>query len=157
MPNSCALESRKNATDCTRNIVRKTARRPMASESHAQMRRPDPLAMEIIPTSPAAVAAETPAISCAMGAACEMIAIPAVVFRNSVNHSAYHCHVPSACRNEKSYFAFDAADCVYPAGAQPAGGFCITDAHARTTTRYAAPRISNVRPTPTDAISDVAT
>jgi hypothetical protein len=29
---------------------------------------------------PAAVAADTPEISCAMGDACEMIAIPAVVF-----------------------------------------------------------------------------
>ena len=26
-----------------------------------------------------------------------MIEMPALVLRNRVNHSAYHCHVPSAC------------------------------------------------------------
>jgi hypothetical protein len=47
-----------------------------------------------------------------------MIAIPAIVFRNNVSHSAYHCQVPSASGSVKSREA-DLPDCeaVYPAGA----------------------------------------
>jgi hypothetical protein len=35
-----------------RNIVRNTVRRPIASESHAHRDRPEPLATEIMPTTP---------------------------------------------------------------------------------------------------------
>src|SRR5271163_4380078 len=96
-PKWWTLESRRNDTDCSRNIMTNTVRRPTASENQAHSKRPEPLAMEISPTMPAAVAADTPEISCAMGDACEIIAMPAVVFRNNVSHSAYHCQVPSAC------------------------------------------------------------
>ena len=61
-------------------MIRNTVRRPMLSDSDAQRNRPAPFAIEIAPTSPAAAAAR-PVISSAMGAACEMMAMPAVVFR----------------------------------------------------------------------------
>ncbi len=80
-------------------MMRKTARRPIPSENHAHRNRPLPLAMEIIPTIPAASAAETCVISPAIGAACEMIEIPADVFRNNIPHRAYHCHFPRDSRN----------------------------------------------------------
>src|ERR1700693_6348566 len=80
--------------DCSRNIIRKTVLLPTTSENHAHRRRPDPLAIEIRPTRPAAVAAVACEISCAMGEAWEMIAIPAVEFKNRVIHSAYHCQLP---------------------------------------------------------------
>src|SRR2546425_13316156 len=94
-PETC--ESNRKATDWTTNIIRNAALRPMASENHAQRNRPDPLAMEMIPTSPAAVTALTREISWAIGAACEMMAIPAALFRKRVSHNPYHCQVPSAC------------------------------------------------------------
>src|SRR5271165_1599857 len=80
-----------------RNMIRNTVRRPATSENHAQRRRPEPFAIEMRPTRPAAVAAVTCEISCAMGEAWEMMAIPAVVFKNKVIHSAYHCQLPRAC------------------------------------------------------------
>src|SRR5215472_15375656 len=86
----------KNRIAWTRNMERKTQRRPIRSENHAHRNRPEPLAIEMIPTSPAAAAALTPVISCAMGAACEMMEIPAEVFRNSNAHRAYHCQVRMA-------------------------------------------------------------
>jgi hypothetical protein len=94
-------------------------RRPTASENQAHRKRPEPLAIEMSPTMPAAVAADTPEISCAMGDACEMIAIPAVVFRNKVSHSAYHCQVPRACRSVNSLADLPGcgAEARYPSGA----------------------------------------
>ena len=86
-----------NSAACSRNITRKTLR-PMASDSHAQPKRPSALPIEMIDTTPAAVAAPTPVISWAIGEASEMIEIPAITLRNSSDHSANHCHVFSAPR-----------------------------------------------------------
>ena len=98
----------------------------MLSDSDAQRNRPAPFAIEIAPTSPAAVAAVTPVISSAIGAACEMIAMPAVVFRNSSAHRPYHCQLASASCSvytlvERCFCC--AADGVQPLGTNPAGGF----------------------------------
>src|SRR5947209_84647 len=98
----------------------------MASENHAHRNRPDPLAIEIIPTNPAAAAALTPEISCAIGDACEMMEMPAVVFKNSVSHNPYHCHARSAWESVKSGAAELRMLGWKPAGAYPAGGFFIT-------------------------------
>ena len=54
------------------------------------------MAMEISPTVAAATAAVAPVISCVIGAACEMIAMPAVVLRNRSIQSPYHCQLRSA-------------------------------------------------------------
>src|SRR5271169_2537018 len=128
----------------------------MVSENQAHRRRPAPLAIDINPTSPAAASAVTCEISCAIGAAWEMIAIPATVFRNSVSHNAYHCQLSSACLSVKS--CCDALDCLAvagwnPDGIYPSGGFLIKNAPARTTTKNIPPRILKVAATPTDKIS----
>src|SRR5581483_2440363 len=86
----------KNTIAWITNIERKTHRRPIRSENQAHRNRPVPFAIEMIPTSPAATAALTPVISWVIGAACEMIEIPAEVFRNSKAQSPYHCHVRKA-------------------------------------------------------------
>ena len=65
----CTRESTTNITNWVRNIMRKTWRRPMKSETHAHRNRPAALAIEMSPTKPAAVAALVLAISCAIGAA----------------------------------------------------------------------------------------
>src|SRR5437879_13800133 len=77
-------------------MVTKTCRRPMKSDSQAHSRRPEPLAIEMSPTIPAAATAVACVISCAMGEACEMMEIPAVVLRNRIAHSAYHCQLRNA-------------------------------------------------------------
>ncbi len=89
----CTDGSSQKMTACSGNIKRNTDRRPMKSDSHAHSKRPAPLAIEMIPTMRAASAALTLVISWAIGAACEMIAIPAVVLRNSSVHSPYHCQL----------------------------------------------------------------
>src|SRR5450432_3015590 len=94
-------ESIRKAAACRRNIVTNTAFLPMASENHAHRNRPEPLAIEMIPTSAAAVVAVTCDISWAIGEACEMMAIPAVLFRKSVSHNPYHCQDRSACGSVK--------------------------------------------------------
>src|SRR5437870_7089772 len=116
-----------------------TAFRPMVSENHAHRNLPEPLAIEMNPTSPAAVAAVTWEISWAIGDACEMMAIPAVVFKNSVSHSAYHCQVPSACRSVKSRGAAGLRRrfCPGSPGAYPSGGFLITAAANKMIAKYA--------------------
>src|SRR6266849_7627215 len=117
----------------------------MASDNHAHRNRPDPLAIEMIPTNPAALAALTWEISCAIGDACEMMEIPADVFRKSVSHNPYHCQVPSAWRSVKSCFAAPRAlETWKPAGAYPSGGFLITGAASMIIAKYAIPRITNV-------------
>src|SRR6185436_20035621 len=106
---------------------RNTALRPMASESHAQRNRPDPLAIEMIPTNSAALMALTWEISRAIGAACEIMAIPAVVFRKRVSHNPYHCRVSTACRSVKSCVAEPRTlEGWKPGGEYPSGGFFIT-------------------------------
>src|SRR5215207_1937750 len=84
---------RKKRAACKRYIVKKTHFLPMASESQAQRNRPAPLAMEIMLTSHAASQGVAPDTSCAIGSASEMMAMPAVTFRNSSAQSAYHCQV----------------------------------------------------------------
>src|SRR5215208_2771719 len=84
---------RKKRAACKRYIVRKTHLRPIASESQAQRNLPAPLAMEIMLTSQAANQGVAPDSSCAIGSASEMIAMPAVTFRNRSAQSAYHCQV----------------------------------------------------------------
>src|SRR5580765_6055049 len=101
------------------NIERKTQRRPMRSENHAQRNLPLPFAIEMIPTSPAATAALTPVISCVMAAACEMIEIPAEVFRNSRTHNAYHCQARIA--SGRVYVFVERCFCCVALGVQPAG------------------------------------
>src|SRR6476620_86844 len=98
-------------------MARKTQRRPAKSESHAHRKRPEPLAIEMIPTIPAAVVALAPVISWAIGAAWEMIEIPAVTFRNKSAHNPYHCHVFKASPSVKLRVACWRAG----SGVQPAG------------------------------------
>jgi hypothetical protein len=59
-PNAVARGMRKNTTAWSRNIARKIHLRPMKSLSQAHRNRPDPLAIEMMPTSPAAAIALTP-------------------------------------------------------------------------------------------------
>ena len=65
----------------------------IVSETQAQKIRPTALPMLAIPTIPAATTASTLAISWNIGDSCEMIEMPAEVFRNNSAHSAHHCHV----------------------------------------------------------------
>src|SRR6516165_6480331 len=111
--------SARNRIAWTMNIDRKTQRRPMRSENHAQRNLPAPFATEMIPTSPAATAAVTPVISCAMGAACEMMEIPAEVFRNSNAHRAYHCQL--RMDSARVYVLLERCRCCVALGAHPAG------------------------------------
>src|SRR3954451_492981 len=90
------FERSMKAAACTRNIVTNTRFLPIASENQAQRKRPAPLAIEMMPTRPAAFTELTWEISWAIGDACEMMAIPATVFRNSTSQSPYHCHVRAA-------------------------------------------------------------
>src|SRR6266446_100249 len=83
-------------------MATKTWRRPVKSDSHAHSNRPEPLAIEMSPTSPAAAVAVARVISCAMGEACEMMEMPAVVLRNRITQSAYHCQLRSASWSVRS-------------------------------------------------------
>ena len=124
------------------------------SENHAHRNRPHPLAIEMIPTNAAAAAELTCEISCAIGAACEMIEIPAAVFKNNVNHNPYHCQVSSACRSVKASGAEPpAAEGLKPCGVYPSGGFLMTVAARARIMKYAIPRTTNVLETPTVAIN----
>src|SRR5277367_2117274 len=87
------------------NITRNTCRRPMKSDSHAHTNRPEPLAIEMVLTIPAATSGVTLLISCAIGDACEMIEMPAVVFRKRMLQSAYHCQELSASLSVYSFVA----------------------------------------------------
>lgn len=97
-PRLVARGMRKKTTAWIRNMARKTHLRPMKSDSQAHRNRPEPLAIEMTPTSPAAAMALAPVISRAIPAAWEMMAMPAVTLRNSSVHRAYHCQVPTASR-----------------------------------------------------------
>src|SRR6266550_8598524 len=80
-------------------MIKNTPGRPTESESQAQSSRPRPLATEMIPTILAATRGGTPLISPAIGAACEIMLIPAVTFRKRTAQRAYHCQVDRArCR-----------------------------------------------------------
>src|SRR5579864_5687056 len=92
------IGSTKNRMAWTVSIVRNTHRPPTRSANHAHRSLPTPLAIEITPTNSAAAVAVTPVTSRAIGAACEIIEIPADVFRNNSIHKAYHCQVRIASR-----------------------------------------------------------
>src|SRR5258708_3621228 len=77
-------------------IKRNTRRRLKKSDNHAQKKRPAPLAIEMMPTRPAAAAAFAGVNSCSIGDAWEMMEIPAKVLRNKMAHRQYHCHVRNA-------------------------------------------------------------
>src|SRR2546427_12328255 len=88
-----------------------------------------------------------------------MLENPANVFRKSLAHSAYHCHVRSASPKDRSR----PLRCVpgtdvgcHPGGWKPSGGFFIKKAEPRIATRYEQPRIPNVAGSPTDGISRCA-
>src|ERR687893_3332645 len=81
---------RKKRAACRRNMTKKTHLRPIASDNQAQRKRPTALPMEIMLTSHAAIAGSTPDTSCAIGSASEMIAMPAVTFRNRSAQRGYH-------------------------------------------------------------------
>src|SRR5260221_9314267 len=87
---------KKKSTAWSKNMIKKTFLRPIASEDQAQNSRPMPLPMEMTPTMPAPTAALTPLISCAIGEACEMMLIPAVTFRKSIAQRTYHCQMDRA-------------------------------------------------------------
>src|SRR3954467_14470909 len=84
---------RKKSTACKRYIVKNTHLQPQASESQGQSNLPAALPTKIMLTTHAAVTGTTPDNSSTIGSASEMMAIPAVTFRNSIVQSAYHCHV----------------------------------------------------------------
>src|SRR6202022_4759423 len=121
-----------------RNMIKNTLGRPTASESQAQSSRPAPLAIEIIPTILAETRGGTPVISPAIGAACEIMLIPAVTFRKRMAQRAYHCQVDRARCRVKSRVASRAcffAEGCQPSGTQPGGGVFITAAPATTMTK----------------------
>src|SRR6266446_9718472 len=104
------------------------------------------------PTMPAAATAVAAVNSWKIGASCEMIEMPAHVFRNSSSQRAYHCQVLSASLRVKSCPArcdvwLAVGD--QPSGFQPSGGFCIKEPEIIVTTRYPMPRYANVLKTPT--------
>ena len=73
-----------------------------------------------------------------MGAACEMMAMPAVVLRNSSAHRPYHCQLASASCSvytlmERCFCC--ATDGVQPLGTNPAGGFFMNSPAQVTATR----------------------
>src|SRR5260370_33217794 len=113
---------RKKRPACRRNMIKNTLRRPVASDNQAQTSRPAPLAIGVIPTIPAAANGGAPLISLAIGAACEMMLIPAVTLRNRMAQRAYHCQVERAALRVKSTVdplaAFVLAGCQRP-GNQP--------------------------------------
>src|SRR5882724_4002790 len=85
-----------NSTACARNITTNVARLVIESDAHAQNTLPKALPMLTTPTMLAAATALTPASCWNNGDSCEIIEIPAEVFKNSRSHSAHHCHVLSA-------------------------------------------------------------
>src|SRR3977135_2006799 len=133
----CAGRKKKRGA-WSKNMIKNTPERHTESESQAQSSRPRPLATEMIPTILAATRGGTPLISPAIGAACEIMLIPAVTFRKRTAQRAYHCQVDrSRCRVKSrvaSRACFFAEGC-QPSGTQPGGGFFITDAPATTMTK----------------------
>src|SRR3981081_2694606 len=126
---------RKKSTACSRNMIKKTFRRPIASENQAQSSRPAPFAAEMIPTRPAPAAALEPVISWAIGEACEIMLMPAVVFKKSIAQRTYHCQVDRASLSVQlracSWVCCLVEGC-QPVGAQPSGGLRIIEAPTTT-------------------------
>src|SRR6266852_9164467 len=76
-----------------RNITAKVVRRVIESDAHAQNTLPSAFPMLATPTKLAAVTALTRPSSWNNGDSCEMIEMPAEVFRKRSSHSAHHCQV----------------------------------------------------------------
>src|SRR5678816_748198 len=81
--------SQKSRTWMT-NITKNVALRVITSETHAQKTRPTALPMLAIPIMLAATTELTPTSSSKNGDSCEMIEMPAKVFKNRSSQSAYH-------------------------------------------------------------------
>src|SRR5258706_5423846 len=81
---------------CAINITTKVARRVIESDTHAQNTLPSAFPMLTTPTMLAAATTLTRPSSWKSGDSCEMIEIPADVFKNRSSHSAHHCQVRSA-------------------------------------------------------------
>src|ERR1700676_3951542 len=84
------------STTWDRNIIANVARLVIESDAHAQNTRPRAFPMLATPTMLAAATALTRPSSWNKGDSCEIIEIPAEVFRNRSSHKAHHCHVRSA-------------------------------------------------------------
>src|SRR5579859_756361 len=76
----------------SKNIVTKVHRLVIVSEIQAQKIRPTAFPMLAMPTIPAATTTLALPISWNIGDSCEMIEMPAEVFRNRSAHRAHHCH-----------------------------------------------------------------
>src|SRR5260370_1843961 len=140
----------------TRYIAKNAVLRVVKSDIQAQKMRPTPFPTLITPTRPAAAAALALPISWKMGAACETIDNPAMVFTDINMQIAHHCHVLNASprvksRSHRCEICF--ADGVQPCGAQPSGGFCMNEPAATAMIPYAIPRYANVGINPTCRIS----
>src|ERR1700686_1537520 len=81
---------------CARNITPNVARLVIESDAHAQNTLPSAFPMLATPTMLAAATALTRPSSWNKGDSCEIIEIPAEVFKNRSSHKAHHCHVRSA-------------------------------------------------------------
>src|SRR6187402_2012883 len=136
------LGRNQKSTACMRNMTRKVYRRVRKSDTQAQKTRPKALPMLTMPTMPAATITLTLVSSWNIGDSCEMIEIPADVFRKRRAQSAHHCQLFNASPRVKSRAACDLADTfgVQPSGFQSAGGFCIKKPAPTQITRYAVPR-----------------
>src|SRR5246127_3383918 len=85
-----------NSTTWARNITANVARLVIVSDAHAQNTLPRAFPMLATPTMLAAATALTWPSSWNKGDSCEIIEIPAEVFKNKSSHKAHHCHVRSA-------------------------------------------------------------
>src|SRR5437879_8341935 len=85
-----------NSTTCARNIIANVARLVIESDAHAQNTLPKAFPILATPTIPAAATALTRPSSWNKGDSCEIIEMPADVFKNRSSHKAHHCHVRSA-------------------------------------------------------------
>src|SRR6267378_8591419 len=84
------------STTCARNITTNVARLVIESDAQAQNTLPKAFPILTTPTMLAAATALTRPSSWKSGDSCEMIEIPAEVFKNRSNHRAHHCQVLSA-------------------------------------------------------------
>src|SRR5258707_13772502 len=81
------------STTCARNITTKVARLVIESDAQAQNTLPRAFPMLTNPTMLAAATALTRPSSWKSGDSCEMIEIPAEVFKNRSSQRAHHCQV----------------------------------------------------------------
>src|SRR6202035_1523025 len=95
-PAEWTLGRAQKSTAWARNITAKVARLVIESDAHAQKTLPKAFPMLATPTMLAAATAATPASSWNNGDSCEIIEIPAEVFKNKSSQRAHHCQVLSA-------------------------------------------------------------